>query len=132
MPKIAVTGKGGVGKTSFASMLAYVLAERGEKVVALDPKRLGAELHLVDVPGVDAILIARRQLQLRELEADGVIDQLGEDHIYGNVYEAAALGADAPATVAAYDESGEGLASRLEELALEALFFGLEDLLGAG
>ena len=34
--KIAVTGKGGVGKTSFASLLAYVLADRGQKVYAID------------------------------------------------------------------------------------------------
>jgi CO dehydrogenase maturation factor len=36
MPKIAVTGKGGVGKTSLASLIAYVLAERGETVYAID------------------------------------------------------------------------------------------------
>jgi CO dehydrogenase maturation factor len=36
MPKIAVTGKGGVGKTSFASLLAYVLVEQGHKVYAID------------------------------------------------------------------------------------------------
>ena len=29
MPKIAVTGKGGVGKTTLASLLAYVYNERG-------------------------------------------------------------------------------------------------------
>ncbi len=36
MPKIAVTGKGGVGKTSFSSLLAYTLTERGHKVYAID------------------------------------------------------------------------------------------------
>jgi CO dehydrogenase maturation factor len=36
MPKIAVTGKGGVGKTSFASLLAYILVEKGHKVYAID------------------------------------------------------------------------------------------------
>lgn len=34
--KIAVTGKGGVGKTSLSSLMAYVLAERGETVYAID------------------------------------------------------------------------------------------------
>lgn len=36
MPKIAVTGKGGVGKTTLASLLAFVYAERGAKVLAID------------------------------------------------------------------------------------------------
>lgn len=36
MSKIAITGKGGVGKTSFASLMAYVLAERGRQVYAID------------------------------------------------------------------------------------------------
>jgi len=34
--KIAVSGKGGVGKTTFAAMLARALAERGLKVLAVD------------------------------------------------------------------------------------------------
>lgn len=36
MSKIAVTGKGGVGKTSFVSLVAYVLADQGQKVYAID------------------------------------------------------------------------------------------------
>jgi CO dehydrogenase maturation factor len=36
MSKIAVTGKGGVGKTSFSSLMAYVLVEQGHKVYAID------------------------------------------------------------------------------------------------
>src|SRR4030067_1165447 len=36
MPKIAVAGKGGVGKTTFSGVLARVLAAAGEKVYAID------------------------------------------------------------------------------------------------
>ena len=36
MSKIAVAGKGGVGKTTFCSLLAYVLAAEGERVYAID------------------------------------------------------------------------------------------------
>ncbi len=36
MPKIAITGKGGVGKTTLASLLAWVYAQRGMNVLAID------------------------------------------------------------------------------------------------
>jgi len=36
MPKIAITGKGGVGKTTLSSLLAYIYAERGQRVLAID------------------------------------------------------------------------------------------------
>lgn len=36
MHKIAVSGKGGVGKTTFAGLLAYLLAETGQVVYAID------------------------------------------------------------------------------------------------
>lgn len=34
--KIAITGKGGVGKTTLASLLAHIYAEEGERVLAID------------------------------------------------------------------------------------------------
>jgi CO dehydrogenase maturation factor len=34
--KIAITGKGGVGKTTLAALLAHVFAERGQTVLAID------------------------------------------------------------------------------------------------
>lgn len=36
MPKIAITGKGGVGKTTLAALLAQVYAESGRTVLAID------------------------------------------------------------------------------------------------
>jgi len=36
MPKIAITGKGGVGKTTLVSLLAYIYAQRGQRVLAID------------------------------------------------------------------------------------------------
>jgi CO dehydrogenase maturation factor len=50
MPKIAVTGKGGVGKTSFASLLAYVLTERGQKVYAIDADPNATLAHALGFP----------------------------------------------------------------------------------
>jgi CO dehydrogenase maturation factor len=50
MPKIAVTGKGGVGKTSFASLIAYVLAERGHKVYAIDADPNATLAHALGFP----------------------------------------------------------------------------------
>lgn len=36
MPKIAITGKGGVGKTTLAALLAHTYAEEGRRVIAID------------------------------------------------------------------------------------------------
>lgn len=36
MPKLAITGKGGVGKTTLAALLAYIYASEGNTVLAID------------------------------------------------------------------------------------------------
>jgi CO dehydrogenase maturation factor len=36
MPKLAITGKGGVGKTTLAALLAYTYASEGHRVLAID------------------------------------------------------------------------------------------------
>ncbi len=36
MPKLAITGKGGVGKTTLAALLAYTYVNEGDKVLAID------------------------------------------------------------------------------------------------
>ncbi|MCS7285949.1 MAG: carbon monoxide dehydrogenase accessory protein CooC [Anaerolineae bacterium] len=36
MPKIAISGKGGVGKSTLAALLAYIYARKGFKVIAVD------------------------------------------------------------------------------------------------
>lgn len=36
MPKVAITGKGGVGKTTLAALLAHVYAQAGQAVIAID------------------------------------------------------------------------------------------------
>ena len=50
MPKIAITGKGGVGKTSLASLIAYVLTEQGNKVYAIDADPNATLAHALGFP----------------------------------------------------------------------------------
>jgi len=50
MPKIAITGKGGVGKTSLASLIAYILAEKGDTVYAIDADPNATLAHALGFP----------------------------------------------------------------------------------
>jgi CO dehydrogenase maturation factor len=41
MPKLAITGKGGVGKTTLTALLSYVYAQQGKDVIAIDADPAG-------------------------------------------------------------------------------------------
>ena len=60
--KIAVTGKGGVGKTTFAATLARLYADEGRKVLAADvdpDANLGLALGFDDEPWILLFLLQR-------------------------------------------------------------------------
>jgi CO dehydrogenase maturation factor len=56
--KLAVSGKGGVGKTTFSSLLARTLSDRGINVLAIDADpdaNLAAALGIADADGITPI-----------------------------------------------------------------------------
>lgn len=65
--KVAVAGKGGSGKTTIAGTLARVLADRGQRVVAIDDDSnpnlaltVGAGSVVADVPALPRDLLEER------------------------------------------------------------------------
>ncbi len=54
--KIAITGKGGVGKTTLSSILSYLFASEGKKVIAVDAD---PDANLAQAMGVSASDIAK-------------------------------------------------------------------------
>jgi CO dehydrogenase maturation factor len=50
MPKIAITGKGGVGKTTLAALMAHIYAEAGHKVIAIDADPAASLAYALGLP----------------------------------------------------------------------------------
>ena len=92
--KIAVTGKGGVGKTSFAAPLARVFAETGRNVLAADADpdaNLGLALGFPEdmVESIEPISKMRKMIEERtydcspELvkEVKDIIQRMGGENL---------------------------------------------------
>ncbi len=50
MPKIAITGKGGVGKTTLAALLAHIYVEAGQPVIAIDADPAASLTYALGMP----------------------------------------------------------------------------------
>lgn len=50
MPKIAITGKGGVGKTTLAALLAYIYSQAGQAVIAIDADPAASLAYALGLP----------------------------------------------------------------------------------
>jgi CO dehydrogenase maturation factor len=50
MPKIAITGKGGVGKTTLAALLAHLYVESGQPVIAIDADPAASLTYALGMP----------------------------------------------------------------------------------
>ncbi|MDR0881727.1 MAG: AAA family ATPase [Candidatus Adiutrix sp.] len=92
--KIAVSGKGGVGKTTFSATLAHLFKESGKKVLAIDADpdaNLAAALGYPDLAGVTPIS------EMTELVAERTGSQPGT---YGSMFTINPKVDDLPDTLA--------------------------------
>ena len=82
MPKIAISGKGGVGKTTLAALLSYIYTERGYTVFAIDAD---PSANLGSALGFPAEQIARIVpiAEMKELIAERTGSQPG---VYGGYF----------------------------------------------
>jgi CO dehydrogenase maturation factor len=64
MPKVAITGKGGVGKTTLAALLAHIYAEMGQSVIAIDADPAASLAYALGMPDD----LAAQLIPIAELE----------------------------------------------------------------
>ncbi len=73
--KIAITGKGGVGKSSFAALAARVIREAGDPVVVIDAD---PDMNMATLLGVPAEQAVTPIIALKELIAERTGTKVGE------------------------------------------------------
>jgi len=76
--KIAVSGKGGVGKSTVAASIALILAQRGGRVLALDADPDANLAASLGIPKTVKITPISREIALIEERTGAKIDQYGQ------------------------------------------------------
>jgi CO dehydrogenase maturation factor len=75
--KIAISGKGGVGKTTFASFLIRVLADEGKKVLAIDADPDANLAQALGVKDIDRIVPISQMKELIEERTEAKVGTMG-------------------------------------------------------
>jgi CO dehydrogenase maturation factor len=76
--KIAVSGKGGVGKSTIAAALALILAQKGQRVLALDADPDANLAAALGIPKATPITPISAEIALIEERTGAKVDQYGQ------------------------------------------------------
>ena len=96
--KIAVSGKGGVGKTTFVATLAKVFAENGKKVIAIDADPVSNLAVTMGIKNVSEIVPIS---QMKDL----IKERTGASDEYGKFFSLNPTVSDLPETVGLSEKS---------------------------